>query len=352
MIVGPNAQGKSSILEGLSLITNLSSFRTHKQLELIRSGEAEASVTAELVDPTRSRVLVGLSGTKKILKVDNQEISSKSKYPFLGGSVSFSPDDLNLIKGEPERRRVFLDELGISLEVGYSKILLRFDQVLKQRNKLLKSIKQGQFLYEEYALWTEKFIEAAIPVYESRFRFIKLVNEILPSVFQSLFKSSEEVTLTYQTSLNPDQPISEALTDKINQLSEAERAMGYGLVGPHRDDFVVNIQRMNARSFGSQGQIRGLVIALKIAQLELSRNLRDWSPILLLDDIISELDDGRVKALIHFLVSYPGQLFVTTAEVDKVKSLHRQFSTFKLIDLNSKLDVSTHSNSIGPSVSF
>jgi DNA replication and repair protein RecF len=352
VIAGPNAQGKSSILEALSLLTSLTSFRTHKLPELVRSGETQASATGELVDPTRSRVVVGLSGNKKLIKVDNQEVTSKAKYPFLGSSVSFSPDDLYLIKGEPERRRIFLDELGISLEPGFSKILFRFDQVLKQRNKLLKSIKSGQFLYEEYSLWTEKFIEAAVPVYESRLRFTQLVNEILPIVFRSLFRTSEEVSIAYQTSLNLDLPIAEALLQKINQLSEAERAIGYSLVGPHRDDFSIQIQGMSARNFASQGQIRGIVIALKVAQLELNRKIRTWSPILLLDDIISELDDSRVKALIDFLSSYTGQLFVTTAEVDKVKTLHRQFSGFKVIDLNGQTAMKNRSSDLGPTISF
>jgi DNA replication and repair protein RecF len=352
VIAGPNAQGKSSILESLSLVTTLASFRTHKLLEVIREGEGQASVTADLVDPTRSKVVVGISGTKKLVKVDNQEVASKSKYPFLGSSVSFSPDDLYLIKGEPERRRIFLDELGMSLEPGYSKVLFRFDQVLKQRNKLLKSIKNGQFLFEEYSLWTEKFVEAAVPVYESRIRFATLLNETLPSVFKNLFRTSEDVSVVYQSSLDPKFSTQDALLQKINQLSEAERAIGYSLVGPHRDDFMVSIQSRNARHYGSQGQIRGIVIALKVAQLELNRQFRTWSPILLLDDIISELDDGRVKALIDFLAAYSGQLFVTTAEVEKVKTLHRQFSGFKVIDLNRQSAPKNPVAELGPTISF
>jgi DNA replication and repair protein RecF len=333
--VGPNAQGKSSILEALSLITTLKSFRTHKTIELIRETETQASVTAELIDPTRSKVVLGLDQNKKHLKVDGQDLASKSKYPFLGSCVSFSPDDLYLVKGDPERRRHFLDELGVSLEPGFSKVLLRFEQVLKQRNKLLKSIKSGHFLFEEYSLWTEKFIEAAVPVYEGRLRFVKSLNEELAKVFKLLFQTSESLSISYHSSLNLGGSIAEALLQRINQVSEGERAIGYTLVGPHRDDLQIDIQNRSAKNFGSQGQIRGIVIALKVAQLELCRFQRSWSPILLLDDIISELDDSRVKALVDFLSSYPGQLFVTTAEVNKVKALHRQFSAFKIIDLTS-----------------
>ncbi|MDB5039114.1 MAG: replication and repair protein RecF [Bacteriovoracaceae bacterium] len=333
MIIGPNAQGKTSILESLSLVTTLASFRTHKTSEMISGGESQASVTAELSNPTRSKVVLGLGENKKFLKVDNKEIPSKSKYPFLGSSVSFSPDDLYLIKGSAEQRRLFLDELGVSLDPGFSKILQRFDQVLKQRNKLLKSIKNGRFLYEEYSLWTEKFVEAAIPVYEGRLRFVKILNDCLPKIYSDLFQTPEALSIEYQHSLSADELIAEALFKKINQLGEAERAIGHSLVGPHRDDFQIKINQFSSRTYGSQGQIRGIVIALKVAQLELTRANRNWSPILLLDDIVSELDDRRVKALINYLTSYPGQLFVTTAEVDKVKALHSQFSGFKIIDL-------------------
>ncbi len=336
IIIGPNAEGKSTILESLSLLTNLKSFRTHKNSEIISNEKNQASVTADLLSPTRSRVLVGFDGTKRIIKVDNQEVKSQSKHPFLGGSVTFSPDDLSLIKGSPDQRRNFIDDLGVQLDPTYSKILQRFDQVLKQRNKLLKSIKNGHFSFEEYALWTEKFVEAATPVYELRIQFVKTLNEILPEIYQRIFGTSENVSTTYQHGLLSDDFTSEALYEKINQLGEAERALGYSLVGPHRDDLEFRINGLEAKACASQGQIRGLVIALKVSQLELTRAFRNWSPLLLLDDIISELDDTRVRNLVDYLSVYPGQLFVTTAEVDKVKALHRQFSGFKVIDLGQK----------------
>lgn len=334
IIIGPNAEGKTTILEGISLLTNLKSLRTHKFSELIQHDRTEASVSAEIMCPTRSKLLVGLHTNKRFIKVDHQEVKSQSKYPFLGSSVSFIPDDLYLIKGSPDQRREFIDELGTSLDPTYSKVLQKFDHTLKQRNKLLKSMKTGSFSLEEYALWTEKFVESAVPVYESRIRFVKILNDYLPRIFKDLFKTSEDLKVIYKHSLESDDFISDALYKKINQLIEAERAVGYSLAGPHRDDLEFLMNELESKSYSSQGQIRGIVIALKIAQLELTKHHRNWSPVLLLDDIISELDDHRVRSLVDYLSNYPGQLFVTTAEVDKVKTLHQQFSGFKVIDLS------------------
>lgn len=344
VIIGPNARGKTTILEGLSLSTSLHSFRTSKIGEVIQEGQKQASITVDLERPVVSRILVGLEEGKRQLKVD-EKVITKSKFPYLGGSVSFGPDDLSLVKGGPESRRFFLDDLGVSIDPSFAKTVQRFERVLKQRNKILKLMKAGENRTDELSVWTHEFVEAAAPLYEGRMHFINILNQSLPSLYAELFAITEKLSASYTHSLLSEDHIRESLIEKLNQLSEAERAVGHGLVGPHRDDLVFRINGMDARTFASQGQIRGIVIALKVAQLELTRAYRTWSPLLLLDDIISELDDHRMKALVNYLSNYPGQLFVTTAEVNKVKALHTQFSGFKVIDLGEQK--SRISNSLG-----
>ena len=176
-----------------------------------------------------------------------------------------------------------------------------------------------------------------MPVYQTRIKTLHFLNEHLPKIYHALFKTEEIWPAHYENQLEDTSLIESSLYKKVNQVREAEKIVGYSLVGPHRDDLCFFIKGREAKGYGSQGQIRGLVIALKILQLELLQTQsKTGTPILLLDDIISELDDKRVMALMEYLVSYPGQLFVTTAEITKVQSLYRLFSSFKIIDLSSK----------------
>jgi len=339
--VGPNAHGKTTILEALSLATNLRSFKTSSSSELIRKGETQSLVSVQLEKPTASKITVGLEGNRKSVRVDEKAIASRARYPFLGGSLSFSPDDLMLIKGSPENRRDFLDSFSISLNPQYDSVLQKYSKVLKQRNALLKSIKEGKAFFEELPLWTESLIEAAIPIYQERYRAVALLNQNLPDVYRQLFHTTEKIRFQYGHRFASDiseerSQIENQLIEKLNQVAVGETATGYTLVGPHKDDLEIFIDDLDCRTYGSQAQTRGLVIALKVTQLELSRHHRSWSPLLLLDDIISEFDDHRVHSLVDYLSQYPGQLFVTTAEINKVKALHSQFSAFKVIDLSPK----------------
>lgn len=344
IIVGPNAVGKTTLLEALAVATNLKSFRTSHSLELISFGESEGLISVEIEYPTHSKISVGFQEKRRSILVDEKKVSSKSKFPFLGSSVSFSPDDLILIKGSPEGRRNYLDDLSLCLDPQFERVLEKYERTLQQRNRLLKRIKEGLAGFEELPLWTETLIESAIPIYLRRQTLIQKLNSELNKIYQELFRTSERISIKYDHRFPRDftdseQDVENLMIDKLNALSDGERASGHSLVGPHKDDFEIFIDQMESRTFASQGQTRGLVIALKVAQIELSRAMRNFSPILLLDDIISELDDRRVHALVHYLSRYPGQMFVTTAEMNKVKNLHEDFSNFKVIDLRPKNEV-------------
>jgi DNA replication and repair protein RecF len=322
-------------------MTQLKSFRTSHSSELIQEKETQALVSAEISLPTASRINLGLEGNKKSLRVDDKVFSSRAKYPFLGSSVTFSPDDLMLVKGGPEQRRLLMDELLVGIDPEKAILISRYQKVLKQRNSLLKSVRETGRGRDQLASWTIALIEAAIPLIEARIQLVRSLNLKLPKVYQQIFNTAEQLSVEYAHRLGSDimssSEIEAQLVHKLSMYAEAEIASGYTLVGPHKDDLEFRLNGMDVRTFGSQGQTRGLVIVLKIAQLELAREMRGNSPILLLDDIISELDDFRVDALVRYLAHYPGQLFVTTAEMKKVESLHLQFSDFKVIPLSNQL---------------
>ncbi|TVQ79178.1 MAG: DNA replication and repair protein RecF [Bradymonadales bacterium] len=334
VIVGKNAQGKTSILEALSLISQLRSFRSHRLDELVKRGQSQMAVTAVLSKPTHTRVLIGVENGRRVIRVDDKKLQSPAKYPLRGMSVSFVPDDLYLLKGGPEARRDFFDQLAMSLDPTAEAAFKQFHKCLKQRNFLLKRIKEGQRSDRELELWTLQYIESSMRIYDIRRKTISQMAEILRLVYQSLFQLSESVDLSYQHGFEREDFQKEELELRIARRIEAEKATGYSLVGPHRDDIEFLLSEFSVRTYASQGQTRSLVIALKIAQLELIRGTRNIHPLLLLDDIISELDEQRVQALIGYLANYEGQLFVTTAEAHKLRRLHEQFSSFKLIELS------------------
>lgn len=333
--MGENAQGKTSILEALSLITQLKSFRASSISELINQGEDQASVSVSLSKPTASDILIGLEGNKKSIRVDGKKIASKAKYDFLGTSVSFVPDDLYLIKGGPDQRREYIDQLAINLDPNVSSKFTHFQKTLRSRNRLLKDFKEARGDEEQLELWTDQFMSAAFEIYKTRQACLNKIRAILPKIHAELFQVDEAIKIEYDNGYETEVPTVDEYQQRLDRLKEAERAVGHTLAGPHRDDIKFDLDKLSARSFASQGQTRSLVIALKIAQLELTQEARQWSPLLLLDDIISELDEKRTEALVNYLASYAGQLFVSTAESNKLKALHQKFSQFKLIDLAS-----------------
>lgn len=337
VIVGKNAQGKTTLLEAISIISQLKSFRTASGQDFVKVGRNEAAIQALMSEPTFNQILISLEGRRKSIRVDDKKVLSRAKYDFLGSAISFVPDDLYLIKGGPEARRNFFDDLCLSVSSSHDIVFQQFQKILKQRNKLIKEIREGRASLQHLSLWTDQFIEVSLKVYSIRAETLEKCALILPRIYEQLFGVKEDLKISYLTGFETNPPSFDEMAQRIGRLGQVEIAAGYSLVGPHRDDYSFQLQSKEARAFGSQGQIRGIVIALKVAQMELASHTKLGPPILLLDDIISELDDERVMSLVNYLAQYQGQLFVTTAEISKLKTLHQKFPSFKLIELQEQL---------------
>jgi len=335
VIVGNNAQGKTSLLESLNILTQLKSFRTSRFQDLISHGSLECSITADLEKPQPSRIIFGFDQTKKRLQIDGKAMGLRSRYPFMGTSVSFSPDDLGLIKGGPDSRRDFVDQLAVNLDPQLSQNFTQFDKTLKQRNRLLKQLRDGEGSASVLAVWNESFVRESLGIYKIREEAIQKLNAILPRIYNLLFGTTEEISLRYSHQFEEKIPSESILLERLEKRREAEIAVGHSLIGPHRDDLDIQIGGLSSRAFASQGQCRSLVIALKVSQLELTKEAQKLAPILLLDDIISELDEERVKSLLGYLSQYPGQMFLTTVEKTKIENLRQNFSDFQTIELGN-----------------
>jgi len=325
VIVGNNAQGKSNLLEAILLLATLRSHRVSKDRDLVRNGEAIAEIKA-ICQRSRSTesypielmMRMRTSG-KRTLNVNN--VNQARHLDFLGNlnAVMFSSLDLDLVRGSPESRRNWLDTVLIQLEPIYINLLQQYNQVLRQRNALLKSIKQGTINYDpqQMALWDAQLVTAGTRLIRRRSRLLERLTPIAHNWHQSISGGSEDLEISYvpKFSFQPTdtvEQIHQVFFDAILQKTIIEQHQGTSLVGPHRDEVALTINGTPAREYGSQGQQRTLVLALKLAELELLESVIGEPPLLLLDDVLAELDLQRQDHLLNAIGDRVQTIITTT----------------------------------------
>lgn len=331
ILVGNNAQGKSNLLEAVELLSTLKSHRATRDRDLIREG-TELSKVAATVE--RELGIIDLSIT---LRRDGRRTVAKRGEPlrrqleFLGtlNAVQFSSLDLDLVRGGPEQRRNWLDTLVIQLEPFYAHILQQYNKILRQRNALLKrarglameensSIPNAPFPIPqtELALWDAQLVAAGSRVTRRRARALQRLAPIAQAWHRAISGSTELLEIKYvpHIGLERDDPelLQTAFFEKIQQRSVAEQHQGTTLVGPHRDEIEFTINKTPARQYGSQGQQRTLVLALKLAELKLIEEVVGEPPLLLLDDVLAELDPNRQNQLLDAIQERFQTLITTT----------------------------------------
>ena len=330
ILVGNNAQGKSNLLEAVELLASLKSHRTSRDRELVLD-----SATTGQIDATIERAY-GTSELKVVFRKQgrrtvavNQE-NLRRQLDFLGvlNAVQFSSLDLDLVRGAPDARRSWLDSLLIQLEPVYSSILQQYNQVLKQRNALLKKIravKQENESIElttfepQLRLWDEQLAAAGSRVARRRARVIARLAPIAEFWHKRISGETERLEVNYLPNVKwlEDDPIivQQAFLAKIKERRLAEQYQGKTMVGTHRDEIEFVINQTPARYYGSQGQQRTLVLALKLAELKLIEEVVGEPPLLLLDDVLAELDPNRQKQLLE-VIGDRFQTMITTTHID------------------------------------
>ncbi len=312
---GRNAQGKTNLLEAITLLGHGRSFRTKKDQELIRWGTEACFLRGDFdSSATESRVEIGIGVDTKKSKIDGRPVKNNEllgQIPL----VIFSPDDLQIVKGGPQHRRDFIDFYLVQIDPGYRYVYYNYHQVLQQRNRLLKDNRPDQ---EQMEVWSEQLVEKGSKVIRYRIQFL---NEAQPYINRAQFRISgnvEELSLSYlgfhdQALASADEEqLQTVFRRELERLRTAELCRQVTLVGPHRDDLRIALGTgMELRSFGSQGQQRTAVLALKIGLLEKIRETRGVYPILLLDDVMSEFDDLRKQQLLELLLE-GSQTFLTS----------------------------------------
>ena len=325
LLIGPNAIGKTNLIEGIQLITAFNSFRSPKGDHLVRFGEQNASIKAILRDGAR-KLDIGLTiqEGKKSFFLNGKRKQIKSLRGILP-SVVFSPDDLTFIKGSQSVKRAQIDNLGDQLSSNYSTVRHDYERILKQKNRYLKEMPTHDFL----ASVNEVLTTIGAHLFTLRAR---LVHELIPyiqSYYSELSSGKEEVSITYipswekyeaEPSYNDKvfdlarDEVKERLDTVISQEYTREHRRGLSLFGPHADQIIFLIDGNDASHFASQGQQRSLVLSFKMAEVALLRDRLDQPPILLLDDVMSELDEHRRDQLIR-IISHDMQTFITSTNL-------------------------------------
>ncbi|MBE7035305.1 MAG: DNA replication/repair protein RecF [Ruminococcaceae bacterium] len=309
---GDNAQGKTNLLEALYVFSMGKSFRTVCDADLIRFGADYTKASLSFCDRHREHTLeiIILRNKKKQIKINGVTISRLSELVGHLNVVLFYPEELGLVKEGPYVRRHFMDVAMSQLRPTYYHALGRYQRVLEQRNKLIKRtrLSGGDSFRETVFAWNEKLVDYGLELMNYRSVFMERLGELAAKAHYEA--SGEKLQLIYK----PRFTTKEAFLEKLEENFERELEQGCTLYGPHREDFDIFINDKEAKSFGSQGQQRSAVLALKLAQADLLFEEYGEYPVLLLDDIMSELDQNRRAYLAGKIPDK--QVFITCTDAE------------------------------------
>ena len=351
-ITGFNGSGKTNLLESIFFLANLSSFRTNNREELRNWDATQGIVKATVADrcaDRQSELAVQLSAGTRRLWLNGKETRETREFTSRFTAVAFHPGTLQVVRGGPVGRRYLIDRGIASLHPDFVRVSQDFQHVLKQRNSLLRTSTDTGFL----AAWTERFITAAIQLMRARWRHTELLNSILSAeLLQDLGSDIGTLSLDYRPAIlakcstqqyerllptnGTDAPLREHFLAEAQRLQHAETAMGQTLFGPQRDDIAINFCGRESRGYASQGQQR-LVVFLLVAALALGiQRQRGHRPVMLLDDIVSELDARNREIIFTFLKTHAFQTFITATEERKQFDDLNSLARFQVQRLNDQ----------------
>lgn len=333
VFTGPNAQGKTNILEALHLCCLGRSHRTPRDDELIRWGQTSARVCVrtEQRDGTHE-VSISLDKTQKKRKTVRIGARQAERIGELLGhvcAVLFSPEDLQIVKSGPAERRRFLDMQLSQLRPAYFYALQRAVRTLNQRNALLREIARQSALIDTLDMWDEQLARTGAVIVQNRREAVERLSTLAAQAHASLTGGRERLQLRYLSQVAQEQDPQQALLVRLRAARDEDLRRMTTTVGVHRDDIGILINGREARMFASQGQQRSAVLSLKLAQLDLAGEEREEAPVLMLDDVMSELDPGRRRQLIERIDRV--QTFVTCTDLSDLAGA-RQDTVYRVED--------------------
>lgn len=325
---GDNAQGKTNVLEAIFLSGTTKSHKGSKDFEVIHFNQNEAHIKTIInrrdID---YRIDMHIKKNKaKGIAINGIPVKKALDLYGIVNIIFFSPEDLNIIKNGPAGRRKFMDMELCQLNKVYANNLINYNKTLEQRNKLLKDLYFGQDLRDTLDVWDAQLIKYGRDIIASRRDFIQKVNKIIAPVHSRLSGGKEELTVSYEPSINEND------FDKIlSDYRERDIKMKMTEAGPHRDDALFMIDGIDIRKYGSQGQQRTTALSLKLAEIELVKEITGDNPVLLLDDVLSELDSNRQNYLLNSINDV--QTIITCTGLDEfINNRFNVNSIFKVVN--------------------
>ena len=328
ILYGDNAQGKTNVLESVYVSGTTRSHKGSRDRELIQFGEEEAHIQT-IVGKKEKDFQIDMHIKKnrsKGIAINKIPIKKAAELFGILNIVFFSPEDLNMIKNGPSERRRFLDVELCQLDRIYLFHLTNYNKILNQRNKLLKDINFKPELKDTLPVWDMQLIDYGKKIIASRKDFVKQLNEIIYEIHRRISGEREELFLSYE----PDVP-EEKFEEELARSQERDLKFGMTSVGPHRDDMCFLIHDIDIRRFGSQGQQRSCALSLKLSEIELVKSSIKETPVLILDDVLSELDSSRQNFLLNSI--HDIQTIITCTGLDEfVKNRFEINKVFKVVN--------------------
>ena len=328
ILYGDNAQGKTNILEALYLSGTTKSHRGTKDRDLIQFGREESHLET-IVEKKGMEFQIDMhlkKNSPKGIAINKIPIRKASELFGIVHFVFFSPEDLNIIKDGPAGRRRFIDLELSQIDKVYLSNLSNYNRIINQRNSLLKELYHQDHLMDTLDIWDMQLAEYGTKVIESRKQFIRQVNQIIADIHYRLTGGRERIELSYESSLG-----SLSLEQALKKNRERDIRMKSTSVGPHRDDLCFLSGDLDIRKFGSQGQQRTAALSLKLSEIELVKEVIKDTPILLLDDVLSELDKHRQNYLLDSI--HDIQTVITCTGLDEF--VNHRFSINKIFRVSS-----------------
>jgi DNA replication and repair protein RecF len=316
LFYGENAQGKTNIIESIFLSSIGKSFRTNNDKELIQFNKENSIIEIFFEKSDRDGKIKIELNNKKNIYLNNIKLKKLSELLGNVNVVIFTPDDINILKDGPQKRRKFLDIMISQLRPNYMHILSSYNKTLEQRNNYLRQIKLENKNPEMLEIWDEKLSEYAEKIYLYRNEFIEKIKNKIKKIHSEITENKEEIKVEYLSECRTKKEYLE----KLKERRKLDIIKGFTTKGIHRDDFVIYINGRQVNIYGSQGQHRTSILSLKLAELQVIYEEIGEYPILLLDDFMSELDEKRRKSFLENIKNI--QVIITCTEKFKSENFH------------------------------
>lgn len=324
VICGDNAQGKTNLIEAIWNFTGAKSFRPSKERDFVKKGERAATISLSFSAQGREQSAKLRYGERREIFLNGV---SKTTPAELAGNfccVVFSPAHLSIVKEGPSVRRRFLDGAICQVRPRYIHVLYQYKKALSQKNAVLKELYKNGAAYDLLDVFDESIAAWGAQIWRTRVRYLNKLGQSACAIYEGLSSSREKLAVGYKSflSLSPDIPLSQvqgAYREMLRTVRADDTGAGFSTLGVHRDDFSLQIDGLDAKVYGSQGQQRSAALALKLAEGYLLKEVSGETPVMLLDDVMSELDQGRQRYILNHLEG--AQVFVTCCDASHFEGL-------------------------------